>query len=162
MMAGRLTKDRKNVHTKRKGVLRMKKFITYFLLITLVASMLLSVVACGGGGKTQKPGFVTGVVRWLDPTPAGSIGLKDVTVDVWDAQDKKVASGITDDKGKFSIGNITPGTYTVTAYAPAGVEESIQKRWMKTGVVVPSDNEVSIELVYQNAIGDKLPAKYLP
>jgi len=141
----------------------MRKFLTRFLLITLFAGILLSTVACGSGGTTtQKPGYVTGVVRWLDPTPAGSIGLKDITVDVWDAQDNKVASGITDDKGKFSIANIIPGTYTVTAYAPEGVEDSIQKRWMKTGVIVPSDNEVAMELVYQNAIGDKLPAKYLP
>ncbi len=139
----------------------MKKFFTYFLLLTLVAGTLLSVIACGGGGSGTKPGFVTGVVRWLDPTPAGSIGLKDVTVNVWDDEDNKVASGITDDKGKFSIGDVPPGTYTVTAHAPANVEDATEKRWMKSDVKVVSEKEVTLEFVYQNAIGTQLPEKYV-
>jgi hypothetical protein len=139
----------------------MRKFFTYFLMIILVAGTLLSTVACGGGGS-EKPGDITGVVRWLDPTPAGSIGIKDVTVNVWDENDKKVSSGITDEKGKFSINDVPVGTYTVTAYAPAGVEEEIEKRWLKSSVTVQSDREITIEFTYQNAVGDKLPAKYLP
>jgi hypothetical protein len=138
----------------------MKRFITYFSLFAVITLTLLSIISCGGGGS-PKPGYITGVARWLDPTPAGSIGLKDVTVNIWDENDNKIGSGITDEKGKFDIKNIPPGTYTVTAHAPEGVAEATEKRWIKKGVKVESDRETNLELVYQNAVGSELPEKYL-
>jgi hypothetical protein len=161
-----LTTGPKTMHTRHEGVDSMKKVFTYFLVIALAIGTLLTAVGCGGGGGTtanKATGDITGVVRWLDPTPAGSIGLIGAVVSVWDAQDNKVASGITDDLGKFSIDKIPVGTYTVSVYMPKAADgtQNVEQRWLKSGVAVKKDLETALEFVYQNAIGAQLPEKYL-
>jgi hypothetical protein len=141
----------------------MKKVVTFFLLISAITGMCLAVASCGGGKTTPKPGVIDGIVKWLDVNNAGagSTGLPNIIITAWDANDQKVASILSSSDGKFTIPNVPTGTYTVTGCAPADAVDSVQKRWLVTGVKVLPDQLAAVTMAYQDAIGDKLPAKYL-
>ena len=139
----------------------MKKFFTTFLVISVVASTLLSVMSCGGE-HTEKPGLITGVAYWRDPT-GGSLHLTGVVVDIWDGNNNRVGSGVTGDDGKFTIKNIPVGIYTVTAYAPASADgtQDDEKTWLRSSVKVESDRETALKFYYQDAYGKRLPEQYI-
>lgn len=144
----------------------MKKIISTMVAITLLASILVLVVSCGGGGeKTPKPGIINGGVTWVDPNgavgTAGNIPLGGVNIAVWDANDQKVYTSVSQSDGIFNIQGVTPGTYTVTGSAPASDQDSAEKRWMTKNVVVKSEKVTAVNFDYQNSIGDQLPAKYV-
>jgi hypothetical protein len=144
----------------------MKKIISTILVIALLASTLMLVVSCGGGGKaTPKAGIINGGVTWVDPNgavgTAGNIVLGGVNIAVWDANDKKVYTSVSQSDGIFNIQGVEPGTYTVTGCASTSAVQSTEKRWITKNVVVKSEKVTAVNFDYQNSVGTNLPEKYV-
>ncbi len=144
----------------------MKKIVSTVLATLLLTSTLVLAVSCGGGGETTpKAGIINGGVTWVDPNgavgTAGNIPLGGVNIAVWDANDQKVYTSVSQSDGIFNIQGVAPGTYTVTGSAPASDQNSVDKRWMTKNVVVTSEKVRAVNFDYQNSIGDQLPAKYV-
>jgi hypothetical protein len=144
----------------------MKKGLKLALFSATFSLVLLSLISCGKGDVTQKPGIINGGVTWIDPNggpgTAGNIGLGGVIINLWDANDQKVQTAESKSDGIFAFESVVPGTYTVTGYAPASAPDSTEKRWITKGVVVKSEIVTNVNFDYQNSVGDALPAKYLP
>jgi hypothetical protein len=144
----------------------MKKGLKFALFTVTFSLILLLLISCGKGNATAKPGIINGGVTWIDPNgaagTAGNIGLGDVIITLWDANDQKVQSTESKSNGVFALETVVPGTYTVTGYAPDSAQDSTEKRWITKGVVVKSEIVANVNFDYQNSVGNELPAKYLP
>ena len=104
-----------------------------------------------GGAKqarraTPKPGDVTGTV-WRDFKPGGGKpgvvepgeqGLPGVTVDLRDANGKKVQATKTDDDGTFEFADVAAGTYTAAIDASTFAKPFGGYGWLGPKLITPS------------------------
>ena len=95
---------------------------------------------------TPKPGDVTGTV-WRDFKPGGGKpgvvepgeqGLPGVTVDLRDANGKKVQATKTDDDGTFDFSNVSSGTYTAAIDASTFAKPFGGYGWLGPKLITPS------------------------
>jgi Prealbumin-like fold domain len=130
----------------------------------LALLMIACIFLLGGVSCSNKPGQISGVVAWMTKG-AGAVVLPGVAVNVWeqDAKDPskytKIGSGTTDNNGHYTIMNIPPGTYFLTAYqAPAQYPyNNPEKAWYIGPIIMQSGGTGLIDLNFQNALTSSLP-----
>jgi hypothetical protein len=82
----------------------------------MISGLTIFVVPFTGGteGFTSVIGNVNTQTGGGGNSPATLVGVNGAIVTVTDAQGTTVAYGVTDETGNFLVGNLAPGTYTVT------------------------------------------------
>jgi len=133
------------------------------VLVALVVAWAFGLVELPGLGlpvlqrapfMSSEPGSLSGTVSW-ETMGAGSIVVTGITVKVWAADGlSPIATGITDASGNYSIANILPGEYRVSAHQyPSEVGEQIaHKCWVIDGVVIESGRTTQVFLNPENSL----------
>ena len=112
----------------------MSKILRFSFIALLLLAM--SAVAFGQGTTT---GAIGGVVNNpnKEVVPGASVTVKN-------AGTGKEDTAVTDDQGRFKIGNLDPGTYTVTINASGFSAYNQEKIIVEVGTTTPINADLSI------------------
>lgn len=119
----------------------MKKLLIAIILVLAT----LALAACG----SPKPGNISGVIAW-ETVGAGNVAVVGVTVYVGD-DESKIASGVSDGSGRYTITDIPPGFYFVAAHQDASGYLIAEKSWILENIEVKSNKTTQLDLTYDNA-----------
>jgi hypothetical protein len=125
--------------------------------ILAMVTVVLLLAAFTVGCKVQPaPGNLAGSISWQSQAAVAG-----VTVNVWGTGNTKVASGVSDKDGHYSITKVPEGKgYLVTCHQAASGEIA-EKNWMFENVSINSKGTTQIDMTYDNAIkGAVLPSIY--
>ncbi len=131
----------------------MKKFFALIILISLLAAL------SAGCKVAPAPGSLSGTITWQ--SEGGTTLLSGVTVNVWGTGNARVASGVSDNDGRYTINNIPEGTgYLVTCHQAAS-GTIVEKNWMFQNIPINSKSTTKVDMSFDNAIkGAVLPPAY--
>lgn len=130
-------------------------------LAILLSAILIAVLLAGCSFKQIPYGNLSGLVTW-QTTGSGNSVVVGVTVNVWGDENKRVASGVTDSTGRYTINKIRAGQgYLVTCYQSATGETVTGKNWMIENVSIKPDATAQLDLAFENSLkGGVLPETY--
>jgi hypothetical protein len=132
----------------------------------MLTTLALSCSTSTPSSTIEAPGTITGIVFYHTQETGDSLVVTGI-INVWESKAgvwTKVAYGVSNNSGQYSITNVPPGNYMVTCHQdPNTVGNSpVGKDWLVTNVNVLPGQTTTLNLTPSNALpaGSVLPAQF--